>query len=502
MRRILAGGPTADPNSAHARAWRQCIEAQVVDGWEIVFHAIHVPAVDDYEVTEAGHTWGSAAIARVARAREEMLTAARRERYDALWMVDDDVLCAPDTLSRMIKHLHDAPDDVGVVVGVYWTAGWDPNDPARELPQVWGRHPYGLEQETIQRLSNGEAVTVAGGEGCTLVSPDAMFTDHYWPPLTGLEHWWEDRWACIRWGSAGVLIDALGGLDIVHCYTAPQRTPESVAAVVGRLLGRADGVEPEPVAQPATGQLAGRELVLALPWYGSVDVRTSLSITALVGLWASHGGSFRVEVIQRSEVKIARDELTHRLAGKVSDDAYVLWVDGDMTFDAVEAVAFIAQCWPGSVIGAAGRQKQERIVYCAGVYTEVGQDWPRPNGAEHLLPAFVGGAFVVMRGVTLKRLHAEAPAYRRESNVVRDVWQARTFTSGDEQVWQGEDAGMMRHAAACGVTTWVDPTMRLGHVGTHVFSGRMADGDGPDLAGQTVGQGEGSDHNRGTNDAS
>jgi hypothetical protein len=232
MMRILAGGPTRGLDSAHAAAWRRCIEAQRVDGVEVVFGCVRADG-DGYAVREGGHDWSMPAVHRVAHARQAFLDAAKERGYDAVWMVDDDVLCGPDVLARLLSGA--STNGAGVAVGVYWTPGWDAGRPGRELPQVWQHHPYSVDEALMDALRRGETVRVAGGGACTLMLGEALRGAVYWPPLRGVEMWWEDRWACLRWAAREVAVAAVGGLPIVHAYGLEQRTAAAVdVAMRGR----------------------------------------------------------------------------------------------------------------------------------------------------------------------------------------------------------------------------------------------------------------------------
>lgn len=229
--RVLAGGPSRCSGSPHEVAWRECIEAQVAPGVEVVFRAVDA-AGPGYEVGEVAHGWSVGAVHRVALARQRFLDAAAAEGFDAVWMVDDDVLCGPDVLAHLL-HASMVRADV-IAIGVYYTPGWDPSDPARELPQVWDHHPYSVDPETVDLWREQVVRGVAGGGACTLI-PVHRSGEVYWPPLRGVETWGEDRWACLRWAARGVPIVGVGGLPIHHAYQPSQRMAEAVDEAMRRI---------------------------------------------------------------------------------------------------------------------------------------------------------------------------------------------------------------------------------------------------------------------------
>src|SRR5690606_38605817 len=89
-----------------------------------------------YTVAEHTHEWNIPAFHRLAREKQRLLDRARDGGYDAIWLVDSDLLCAADTLRSLVASGKE------IVSAVFWTQ-WTPGDPA--LPQVWQTHPYGFD---------------------------------------------------------------------------------------------------------------------------------------------------------------------------------------------------------------------------------------------------------------------------------------------------------------------------------------------------------------------
>jgi hypothetical protein len=460
MIRILAGGPTRGLDSAHAAAWRECIVGQRVEGVEVVFGCVEADG-DGYAVREGGHDWSAVAVQRVAMARQAFIDAAEEGGYDAVWMVDDDVLCGPGTLARLLSEA--ALNGAGVAVGVYWTPGWDAAQPARELPQVWHHHPYSVDEALIETLRNGGVVHVAGGGACTLMLGEAMRGAVYWPPLRGVEMWWEDRWACLRWAAREVGVLAVGGLPIIHAYGLEQRTAVAVDAAMREVGWRGDAVSPVSVALPHVERPLPA-LVLALPWYGGVKTPTAVSVLRLASAWTS---TVYLSAAERSQVEVARDLLTDRIATSAApDDAVVLWVDADMTFDNVEVGRMIAAVRDGEIVGAAGRQKRAEVRFCVRHLT------PGPDDGRGWVRGMTGGAVVAMRVSTLRRLHGAGRPYRVGGEWIRQVWPVGIDAEGEHT---SEDFGMFALAQAIGIDTYVDPWVTLGHIGDHEYTGRLAD---------------------------
>ena len=230
--RIVAGGPTRDRTSAVFGLHMAGLDAQgdVVD--------CHREVRDI-----GGPKWHDAKIEAVAKCRQTFLD----DRPDALFLVDDDLICGPGVLDRMLAV------DADVVYGVFWS-DWDGFD--HRMPQVWDVHPYGHSAELVKALSGAEIVRsdfgfemdagavreidVLGGGACTLIRGRG-FESRYWPllesirPLGGM---WggEDRTFNLGLECRGIRQVAVTGLPIVHLDTLAKQTPGALAeakAMVG-----------------------------------------------------------------------------------------------------------------------------------------------------------------------------------------------------------------------------------------------------------------------------
>lgn len=217
---VLAGGPAREMSSATFQLHKQGLEA---NGCEILH--IEVPPLPEQDTDR----WPERALHRVAEARQQMFEFALG--YDALWMVDTDVICGPEVLGEMLQVNAD------VVYGVFWTQ-WPGFD--HVLPQVWDVQPYGFvdEKHTIKRLANGENVEVIGGGACTLFRNRA-FESRYFPPMVAPKvGMWpgEDRTFSVGCNFLNIKQVAVGGLRILHQYTPEMQTPHALKRA-GEMVG-------------------------------------------------------------------------------------------------------------------------------------------------------------------------------------------------------------------------------------------------------------------------
>ena len=221
--KVLAGGPTRETESDLFRLHREGLEAQRAGRFQV-----HITHEKVEPPDEDGPRWTGDKIDKVALARQNFMDEARPFwRYDALFMVDSDVIIGPGVLKRMWQV--DAP----VVYGVFWTQ-WPGFD--AELPQVWDTHPYGyytdLLKDLVESRDEIREHPVFGGGACTLIRGRG-FDSHYHPLMEGLRLAdgmlkGEDRTYCLGLEARRVPQVAVTGLPIRHLYIESQQTPAAL----------------------------------------------------------------------------------------------------------------------------------------------------------------------------------------------------------------------------------------------------------------------------------
>lgn len=212
--------PTAPPNTG--KLIHEELAAEYSHSVEV---ASEKPSDSHYHVDEQTTEWSKPTFYWLGRQRQRLLDHARAEDYDAVFMVDSDLLLSPDTLQSLI----DAEQPI--TAGVFWTR-WQKDSPP--LPQVWLNQPYELEgrgwrgHEFLQALSNRQLTEVYGLGACTLIRLDDLPEGvRYAPRLQGLpdEGLWqgEDRSFCMRAEQHRVPMYADPWPDIFHVYRPTDR---------------------------------------------------------------------------------------------------------------------------------------------------------------------------------------------------------------------------------------------------------------------------------------
>jgi len=220
--RILVASVIRKPSIVLAPFLRQ-VSTQVVERAELTFHWVTDFAASDTVAPEAltalskfcsdtprstftqhhsnlgadygdGPTtrhWAPSAFARMGALKNQLIQKALSEGFDALWLIDADVICDNWTL----QSLRDC--EVPIVAGVYWTQWQRPLSDSAQIvhagPQVWLRHPYQLdghgytEAEFRAALIARKLLRVWGLGACTLFRSEALTKGvSFAPVLEGL----------------------------------------------------------------------------------------------------------------------------------------------------------------------------------------------------------------------------------------------------------------------------------------------------------------------------
>lgn len=299
--RVLAGGViNEDPSvlSAHLKTlrWQDAdaevdyafiLDPEAPDGLReqlpgLVETGDPKPGSAAYSVDESGHDWSEETFNWLAAQRQKLLDLARDQHYDAVWLVDSDLLLGPQTLRSLLNA------NKPITSAVFWTR-WNNDQPA--LPQVWLNHPYEMngrgwqQHEFLSALYERRLVQVYGLGACTLARTEHLGRVRYHPLLEGLPSggMWggEDRSFCIRAERARVDMYADAWPDIFHVYRPSDR--EQIDDRLQELKTRPKSeVEPndlvsftvEPLEEPelsdyaahVRGRLAGLDLLPQLEY--------------------------------------------------------------------------------------------------------------------------------------------------------------------------------------------------------------------------------------------
>ncbi|MDT9027891.1 glycosyltransferase family 2 protein [Rossellomorea yichunensis] len=179
-----------------------------------------------YLCDEMTHHWNEELIWKVAAMKDRMLEYVLKEGYDAIFLIDSDLVLHPGTLEQLLLA------DKDIISNIFWTR-WKPDD--MEMPQVWlqdtytlyrkGRNEVITGQEAMQRILQFfrqlrvPGVYEVGGLGaCTMIRREAIEVGVRFAEIKNLSFQGEDRHFCIRAAALGLSLYVDTHFPAYHIY--------------------------------------------------------------------------------------------------------------------------------------------------------------------------------------------------------------------------------------------------------------------------------------------
>ncbi|MNI25529.1 Glycosyl transferase family 2 [compost metagenome] len=175
---------------------------------------------------EYTHYWPNDRVWKVASYKNALIAEALLSNYDALFLIDSDLLLHPSTLCRLLSTGKD------IVSEIFWTR-WQPEGAL--LPQVWMSDEYNLyenkqgetmtenEQQLerfkfLAKLRTPGVYEVGGLGACTLIKRNVLEDGVHFGQIPNLTFWGEDRHFCIRAASIGYSLYVDTHFPAFHLY--------------------------------------------------------------------------------------------------------------------------------------------------------------------------------------------------------------------------------------------------------------------------------------------
>lgn len=225
--------------------------------------------------------------------------------------------------------------------------------------------------------------------------------------------------------------------------------------------------------QQRSYDLHGRKLFLALPAYDfKVSLKMAVSLVKLATRVAAHGVDLQIgsicgcSVVSRARNLLADDFLN-------SDCTDLLFIDSDINFDEQDVFRLLA--WTsdpkkGIVAGVPTVRRADKT-YIATL--DEGEDGSLTMNAMGLVKAKrVATAFMMVRKDVFLKLRDEHPEWRyHDTKAGERMLHAFFDFKCEPQGYMGEDFLFCDRARAAGFEVWVDPTIKLGHMGVMEYMG-------------------------------
>lgn len=219
-----------------------------------------------------------------------------------------------------------------------------------------------------------------------------------------------------------------------------------------------------------TYQIAGRKIFFALPAYDfkvSLKLATSLVKFAMIapqyGVQMQIGSICGCSVVSRARNLLARDFLD-------SDCTDLMFIDSDINFEPEDLIRLIA--WTidkGIVAGIPVARKKGKVFISTLDMDETGH--VQMNSMGLVKANRVATAFMMVQRKVFEDMDTKMPGLEYwDENTQRTLKSFFDFKSTPEG-YIGEDYLFCDRARELGHEVWIDPTIKLGHMGVEEFTG-------------------------------
>ena len=219
--------------------------------------------------------------------------------------------------------------------------------------------------------------------------------------------------------------------------------------------------------------LAGKKLMIGLPAYDhKVGVKMAISLMQLGQKLMEHGIDVQVNSLCGcSVVSRARNIIAHQFMKSDCDN--LMFIDADMTFDAESVIRLM--CWnqEKAIVAGAYEARKEGRVYIVSLDGGHGVNGPQGKvtmDEAGLVRAYrvATGFMMIQRRVfdVLKAAHPELE--HKDTNTDERMYAYFDFKVTPDG-YIGEDFLFCDRAREQGLDIWLDPTIKLGHMGIHEF---------------------------------
>jgi len=219
--------------------------------------------------------------------------------------------------------------------------------------------------------------------------------------------------------------------------------------------------------------LVGKKLMIGLPAYDhKVGLKMAVSLMQLAQKVLEHGIHIQVSSICGcSVVSRARNLIAYEFLE--SDCDHLMFIDSDMTFDADSVIRLMAWNQSKAIVGGAYQARKAGKVYILSLDGGEGV-----NGTEGtvsmdgfgLVKAHrIATGFMMIQRQVFEKLRANHPEWRhKDTNSKKKLHAYFDFMTTPEG-YIGEDFLFCDRARAEGFDIWIDPTIKLGHMGVHEY---------------------------------
>lgn len=217
--------------------------------------------------------------------------------------------------------------------------------------------------------------------------------------------------------------------------------------------------------------LVGRKLFIALPAYDfKVSLKLAISLARFAQAAPQHGIEVQIgSICGCSVVSRARNLLMQDMLESNCTD--LLFIDADINFEPEDVLRLLA--WTSDpkkgIVAGVPRTRKTQKTYIATLDQD--DEGITMNGMGLVRAKRVATAFMMVRREVFEQLVEAHPEWKYDDiNTDRTLYAVFDFKVTEEG-YMGEDFLFCDRAREIGFEVWIDPTIKLGHMGVQEYEG-------------------------------
>jgi hypothetical protein len=219
--------------------------------------------------------------------------------------------------------------------------------------------------------------------------------------------------------------------------------------------------------------LAGKKVMIGLPAYDhKVGLKMAVSLMQLAQKVLEHGIHIQVSSICGcSVVSRARNLIAYEFLQ--SDCDHLMFIDSDMTFSPDSVIRLLAWNQSKAIVGGAYQARKEGKVYILSLDGGEGV-----NGTEgtvsmdqmgNVKAHRIATGFMMIQRKVFEQMRDAHPEWAHKDTNSDKILHAYFDFKTTPQGYIGEDFLFCDRARELGFDIWIDPTIKLGHMGVHEY---------------------------------
>jgi hypothetical protein len=213
--------------------------------------------------------------------------------------------------------------------------------------------------------------------------------------------------------------------------------------------------------------LAGKKLMIGLPAYDhKVGLRMAVSLMRLGQQVMEHGIHIQVSSICGcSVVSRARNMIAHEFLK--SDCDHLLFIDSDMNFEPESVLRLLAWNQTKPIVGGAYESRKEGKIYILSLDGD--KDHVQMDAMGNVKARRIATGFMMIQRQVFEKLAEMHPEWEHKDNTSDAMLHSFFDFKVTREGYIGEDFLFCDRAQEAGFSVWIDPTIKLGHMGIHEF---------------------------------